>query len=324
MFIFPLIFILYLGVRGITSEGFANFARRNLGKIKLIIALVFFLLGVSLLEFGPPPRAKIPPQSKFSLLVIKPSDCLTCNTERFIGELKNVLSEIQVSYLDSEDEKAKALISDFRINMLPAYLIEKEIKESENFEKLKNFLIDRNKDLLYFNPSFTGISYFVGRRKIPNRLDLFVSTQVEGLDKILEMIRNLLKENKDIDFHLHFLAQELEIEGFISADRTAEIEEYLRSVCMEKYNKEKFFDYLICRAKNIRSSWWESCAEGVSLEKIKECAMGDEGKSLLRENIRLTRELSILQAPVILLYNQEIFGITKDTKAEELKKFIKE
>jgi len=320
MFIFPLIFILYLGIRGVTTEGFANFARKNLAKVKLATAFIFFILGISILVIAQP--VSYSKYSKVDLIIIKPKDCLTCNTELFVKNLKNLLADLEIREVYYRDKEAELFLSDLRIDMLPAYLLNKEIKERKEYQRLKDFLIDTKKDYFYFDPSFAGASYFLGRKKISGRLDLFISTQIPGLDKILEVVRDLIREEK-IDFYLHFLAQEREIEGFISPAGISEIEEYLRCVCIKKYYQEKFFDYLICRAKNKMSSWWENCAEGFDIEKIKMCATGEEGKGLLRENVRLTKELSIFQAPLVLLFNQEIFGITKDTSVEELKSFLK-
>lgn len=326
MFIFPLIFIFYLGLRGLTSEGFANFARKNLGKIKLITAFLFFVLGIGILLISVPIfglfGSSKPESSKIDLVIIKAKECLVCNTDFFVNNLKRVLADLEIREIDYQDQEAQELISNLKISMLPAYFLNRRIKEREEYTRLENFLIETEKDYLYFNPSFAGASYFLERKRIPKRLDLFIFLQIQDLDKILETIKNLLRETEDIDFHLHFLAQEKEIEGFVSPGGIAEVEEYLRCLCIEKYDKGEFFDYLICRAKNINSSWWEDCAEGLNLERIKKCAKTEEGKDLLRKNIRLTTELAIFQTPVLLLYNQEIFGITRDTSVEELKRII--
>ena len=48
MFIIPLLFILVFGIMGVASEGFARIAKRHLGGVKLCLAAVFFILGISL------------------------------------------------------------------------------------------------------------------------------------------------------------------------------------------------------------------------------------------------------------------------------------
>ncbi len=50
MFIAPLLFILVLAVLGVSSKDFEEMARRHLGSIKLMMALVFFVLGYVLLH----------------------------------------------------------------------------------------------------------------------------------------------------------------------------------------------------------------------------------------------------------------------------------
>ena len=49
MFILPLTVILGIALTGATSEAFSKWARRHLGKVKLLTAVLFFLLGILLL-----------------------------------------------------------------------------------------------------------------------------------------------------------------------------------------------------------------------------------------------------------------------------------
>ena len=48
MFIVPLIFILAFGIMGVRSEAFGAIARKHMGAVKLAMAFVFFVLGISL------------------------------------------------------------------------------------------------------------------------------------------------------------------------------------------------------------------------------------------------------------------------------------
>jgi protein-disulfide isomerase len=72
------------------------------------------------------------------------------------------------------------------------------------------------------------------------------------------------------------------------------------------------------------SSWWEDCAGDMEINKIKVCARGMEGRTLLRENISLNKELGILMGPTYLLGNQEIFASQGAPSNEELKKILKD
>ena len=163
-------------------------------------------------------------------------------------------------------------------------------------------------------PEFGGVSYFLNRKKIKGKLDLFISLYDKDTPALLEMIR-------DSNPTIHFLAVENK-DNFDAAKGNLEVEEYLRCACVEKYYPKIFFDYLICRANNINSFWWEDCLGQSDTNKIKICARSDEGKALLRENIGLNKELKVMLGPVYLLDNQDIFGIQGVPKKEAFKKLI--
>lgn len=127
---------------------------------------------------------------------------------------------------------------------------------------------------------------------------------------------------RDLKPSLHFLAVE-DNGNFDAKNGSPEVEEYLRAVCVQKYYPDIFWDYLICRAKDIKSTWWEDCLGKLDSSKIKACARGKEGQSLLKQNIGLNKELQVMFGPVFLTDNQEIFGIEGKATREELKKVLK-
>jgi hypothetical protein len=132
----------------------------------------------------------------------------------------------------------------------------------------------------------------------------------------------VLASFKEFNPVLHFIAAEND-KGFAAQYGTPEVEEYLRGVCVQKYYPEKFWDYLTCRAKNIHSSYWEDCLAQADATKIKNCARGAEGVSLLKENINLNKDLQISSGPTYLLDNQIIFASQGVPDKEEFKKILK-
>jgi hypothetical protein len=102
-----------------------------------------------------------------------------------------------------------------------------------------------------------------------------------------------------------------------------EVEEYLRAACIQKYSAQKFWDYLICRSKNIASSWWEDCLQGEDSARIKKCAQGQEGIDLLKENVSLNKEMEIFGGPSYLVDNRIIFSSKGVPDKEELRKILK-
>jgi hypothetical protein len=250
-----------------------------------------------------------------NLLIIMPKVCITCDPEGVINFLKKSFPGLVVSYLYYPDTKTNNLIRDFAIKGLPVYLLGKEAEKENGFDALKENLEIKG-DYYMLKPRFGGFSYFLDRKKIKGKLDLFLS--LYGKDT-----PELLRVTKKFNPTIHFLAVEQK-DGFDAAKGVLEVEEHLRSVCVQKYYPESFWDYISCRGKNINSSWWEDCVEKLDTNKIKICSRSEEGKSLLKENISLNKELEIMFGPTYLLDNQEIFATKGVPTEEELKQILKD
>jgi hypothetical protein len=259
---------------------------------------------------------------KVSLSIITPKECRICNTEKIISYLNTQFPGLIVSYLYYPETKPKKLIKDFNISVLPAYLLGKEIEKEKGFDNLKENLEIKG-DFYMLKAQFSGIGYYLERKSIKGRLDLFISLYDKNASALLDM----LKEFNPI---VHFLAVEKTKGNFEAKDGNLEVEEYLRSVCVQKYYPANFWDYISCRGKFINTSWWQDCLpagqaglDKLDTDKISMCARGEEGKELLRRNIGLNNELQVMSGPAYLLDNQEIFGSQGVPAKEEFKKIIK-
>jgi 5'-nucleotidase len=250
---------------------------------------------------------------KVNLLVIVPKVCNVCQPQVIIRRLKSYFPGLQVSYLYYPDTRAKKFIKDLDLKSLPAYLLGRKIEKEKNFDKLKENLISKGKFYVVAT-SFSGISYLLERPRLKGKLDLMLSLYDKNATQLLRTIREF---NPDI----HFLAIEKD-GGFDAAQGKAEVEEYLRAVCVRKYYPQVFFDYIICRSQNINSSWWEDCLSQVNAAKIKACARSQEARDILRENIKLDKELYVMFGPAYLVDNQEIFSTQGVPKKEEFKKIF--
>ena len=250
---------------------------------------------------------------KVNLLIITPKVCNVCDTEKITRNLKSYFPGSVVSYLYYPDTEAKKVIQDLGLKFLPAYLLGREIEKEKNFDNLKENLTLKG-GFYVVMPKFSGMSYLLDRAKIKGKLDLMFSLYDKNT---LELLRTVKEFKPDI----HFLA--IEKDGsFDAAKGNAEVEEYLRALCVQKYYPHSFFDYISCRSQNINSSWWEDCLRQVNAAKIKTCARAQEGAGLLRENISLNRELGIMFGPTYLVDNQEIFITQGVPKKEEFKKLF--
>ncbi|MDD5166080.1 MAG: metallophosphatase [Candidatus Omnitrophica bacterium] len=251
---------------------------------------------------------------KAPLYIIAPRDCLICQTKSMAGSLEKLFPGLVISYLDYPGSKAGKFIKDLGITTLPAFILGKDIEKQKEFQDYKENL-EFKKDFYILKPYVGGIAYFLDRKPMKNRLDLFISLYDKDARETLEATRDL----KPV---IHFLIAE-DDKGFNAARGNLEVEECLRGVCVQKYYPEKFMDYLSCRARDINSSWWDNCLEGLDTNKIKICAQGEEGRSLLKENIALNRQIKVMSGTTYLLDNHEIFGFKRAPTKAELKQIIK-
>ncbi|MCM8770689.1 MAG: hypothetical protein NC936_02340 [Candidatus Omnitrophica bacterium] len=254
---------------------------------------------------------------KVSLMVIKPKVCLTCNIEGQLNLLKTYLGnvDVEVKYLDYESSPARQLIKDLGISFLPAFILSKDIEKEESFEVIKEKVVQKGNYYLV-KPEIIGISYLADRKRTPATFDLFISLFDKNTAELLERAKPYKPK-------IHFLVvEDVENKTFSCPHETKELEEDLRAVCIMKDYPDKALDYLICRAKNIESSWWDDCAREMDINKIKNCAKSQQAKELLKENINLNEELLITTGPTYLLSNQEIFSSRLNPSAEELKRIM--
>ena len=250
--------------------------------------------------------------NKLRLIVISAKDCVVCNTDPVLELLKKQFPGISAEYVDVK--RAQNLIKSLSIKVLPAYIIGGEVEKEKNFDSFKNNL-ELIGELYLLKPQVSGISYFIDRQPRKGSLDLFFSIFDKDAAEFLSVLRGFNPS-------LHFLTVEKE-NGFDAKNGSLEVEEYLRGVCVQKYYPQKFWDYLICRAKNINSSWWEDCLLEADAQRIRTCAKGPEGALLLKENIVLNKEVQVMFGPSYLLDNSQIFSSSALPDKEEFRKIIK-
>ena len=251
---------------------------------------------------------------KVQLTVLSPKDCPVCNTERVVNVLKNKFPGLKIRYLNYPDRNALNLINKLGISGLPVYILGKDVEKAEGFSNFKVNLEARG-DFYIIKPEVGGLSYFLNRKEIRGKLDIFISLYNKNTYELLEVIQ-------EFNPIIHFLVVK-QGDKFNALNGTAEVEEDLRAVCVQKYNPDVFLRYISCRAKNISSSWWDDCLEGADINKIKVCARGNEGALLLGDNSSLNSEIKITFGPTYLLDNKLIFRSEVVPSKKDLKKIIR-
>ncbi len=140
------------------------------------------------------------------------------------------------------------------------------------------------------------------------KLDLYVmsmcpyGTQAEdSMEKVLDFF------GEKLDFNLYFIANPSG-EGFSSLHGQPEVDEDMRQACAMKHYPENYFDFILCRNKNIGADWKSCATGGIDAAVITTCFEGAEGKQLLADNIKKANELNIGSSPTIYINDQQYAG----------------
>jgi len=315
---------------------------------KTVSAVLFVLLVFSIFtngfKFDQDPTGRVVIDlDDFSAILINDERCKECDPTSLIGQLNNVFPNVEIIEYDYSSKEGKEIYDENELTVLPAVLFTEAVKDTEGYTQVERYL-DPKGDYLSlrigsnFDPSSEICDNDIDdngdgdidcddancegsllcREEIPQKLDLFVMSQCPYGTKALDAMQEVLSNfGDDIDFDIHFIANENPDGSFKSLHGQPEVDENIRELCAIKYYPDnyQYMDYIWCRDKNIQSAEWEGCAVeafGTS-EKIKEC-FEDEGQKLHSDDIKIANQLQISASPTWLANNQVKFsGIDSET-----------
>lgn len=263
-------------------------------------------------------RCVLAAQQKFYLTIVRPRVCRFCRTEAVTAELKRMFGEPQITSLFEDEAGAREIIREFGITMLPAYVLAKDIEQSPAFSSSVT-LFNKGSSSYMLKSVHSGVSYFLGAERISKKLDVFFDFDYPHLTELFQLLKNFIEKHKEVGVQLHFLAIQDNDGTFVAKGGVRESEEFARAACIAEERPEKFLDYLICRAPQKDSAWWDDCASSVGIDaaKIKACVFSAEGKEAMRKHTLLTERLKLSSGPAFLVDNQEVFGIVNVPSLEE-------
>jgi hypothetical protein len=259
---------------------------------------------------------------KVSLIIITPRICRTCRVEEVLKSMQNTFGEMSVRYIFEDEPQARAIINEFGLTMLPAYLFPVDFEKSEYFTHFKAIL-KKGSEFYLANPEKTGVSYLLKNKRMPNRLDVVFGFDKAASPELFKMLKVFCEKHKDIDVRIHFLAiPDNDKKGNFLARRgdALELEELNRIACIDSAYPGKTFDYLVCRSAQNEGRW-DECLPGLKIDpsKIKDCAVGQKA---MAKYTKLTQELKIASGPTFVIDNKEIFSIINIPSLEEFESFV--
>lgn len=165
-------------------------------------------------------------------------------------------------------------------------------------------------------------------------LEMYVMSQcpygtqvMDGIAPVKEKLGDALDLN--IDYILYPESQyagresQMCVDGLCSMHGTSEVKGNIVQLCAAKYNPDKYLDMIVCMDKNAGQipDNWEDCARdnSLSVQEIKTCYEGEEGKELLRESAAKATERGATGSPTIYLAGEKYAaGRTPDDFLREI------
>lgn len=263
---------------------------------------------------------KIP---KVKLMIIKPRICHTCRIDNVIKNLNKFFGNMEIEYFAQDDKNAKDFIKEFKINMLPAYVFDKDISGLKQFDSVKTFLMEGKNNYL-LKPSDSGVSFLLERPRLTKRLDVFFDFSYNQTPELFQLLKVFQEQHKDYHIFLNFIVVRDKEGRLMSRGGDSEVEEFRRIACIQKMYPDQLFDYLICRSPQKGLSWWGDCALESKIDsmQIKECVVSEYGRAAFDEHIALSEEFQIINGPTFIVENKEIFSIVNVPSLKEFEETV--
>jgi hypothetical protein len=257
--------------------------------------------------------------------VIVPRACRTCRVDAVLSDLEKMLGRVKPVTFSEDAPEAKALIKDLRLKMLPAFIFDATIEAIESYPYLSK-IVDKVGRSYVIKPEVAGVSYFIDRKPASKQLDVFFDFTYPTLGALCDRLKEFQEKHREVAVRFHFLAAWDEKSGFLLRPGSGEqdVDEFRRAACVYASAPQKFLEYIGCRSSKRNLSSWEMCATQVGIDpgKIGSCFDSVDAEKLLKERIRLTKELEMATGPIFLIDNKEVFGVAAVPSLEEFEKIV--
>ncbi|MBI2138535.1 hypothetical protein HYU13_03025 [Candidatus Woesearchaeota archaeon] len=138
-----------------------------------------------------------------ALTVVNDGSCLWCSSERMVTTLLEIFPGISVEHVDiKESDKGALLAEEFKLQTLPAYILNASIAKAPGFSGFQRALLAAGSGYVV-NGRASGAPYFYKNPAKPSRLDVFYSPETEqSILGVLESFSKTFGESVRIEKHL--------------------------------------------------------------------------------------------------------------------------
>ena len=165
------------------------------------------------------------------------------------------------------------------------------------------------------DPSLKEILEQRMRGPMKPQVELFVMSFCPfGVQAEEELLPFIEKYGETVDFNLRFIADLAEEDAsderrFTSLHGEAEVIENLRQIAISQLYPDRYFDYLLCRAKHLKSAWTQ-CAEktGLDIDRVNQAIESEQIKERFAFDIQRSAALGIKSSPTLVVDGRVISG----------------
>ncbi len=137
-----------------------------------------------------------------NLLVINDKNCKSCDSTTTKTIVKAIFPNIDIKEIDFSTKEAKNLTEKLKIDALPAYIFDSNIKDAINFVNFNSALSQRGDNYVMTNTA-SGAIYYFRRPMIKNKMDIYLlPDSSQQLEPHLKEVSDLFNGKITFDKHL--------------------------------------------------------------------------------------------------------------------------
>lgn len=243
-------------------------------------------------------------------VVTDPANPYTMPDGQVLGLVSSVLGQLNPEFvqLTPQELQKDALLKDFRVDFLPAYVMVANPEAERLFSRYIAGGYAEKQGKYIFIKSKGSSAVFLNKKRVPRQLEIFTMAQCNFCLTTLESIIQAKDKGtfpKDVTLKINYVVTANKTPDgryiFSSLRGTPEWEEDIRQLLVNKYYPDKFWEYIRHRHVDPTSTVWETAAKkaGIDIDKINS-AFDKEGKELLYKNSLIALDYGIDASPTFV------------------------
>ncbi|NCC69990.1 hypothetical protein EOM09_00180 [bacterium] len=242
------------------------------------------------------------------------------------NENQNNLEELKENIINEENNNSSEEIKEN--NKIKDFFIKSNNKI--NFERISLiisslgfiiFLFLYLNTIGLFSSIFNNSSYKGDKVKI----DLYAMSQCPYGVQAMDTMDSVMASMGDvIEYNINYIVNLDDSGNLTSLHGEPEVKGNIVQLCAKKYSEDKYLNMISCMNESYSEipDNWENCASEAlisNINEIKTCYEGEEGKELLKENMKKADELQVAASPTFYI-NDEKYQSSRDEVS--IKRFI--